>query len=83
MVDNESDIAAFKDFQPDDAPLSPTPVPEAQAPPPSQPPPPTAQPTQPPPPSQPVPSEGRVVASPYAKNLANQQGINLQVCNAS
>ena len=81
-MEEESNIAAYKDFQPpvEDAP--PTPAPEAQAAPSPPTPPPPAQPTPPPPPPPPtqsMPTGGRVIASPFAKNIAAQQGINLQV----
>ena len=84
IVEEESDIAAFKDYQPptEDTPPPSTPAPESQAAPPPPAPPPT-QPTPPPPPSppptQPMPSGERVIASPFAKNIAAQQGVNLQV----
>ncbi|XP_064383263.1 dihydrolipoyllysine-residue acetyltransferase component of pyruvate dehydrogenase complex, mitochondrial-like [Halichondria panicea] len=82
IVENESDVAAFKDFQPlaEDAPPASTPTPEAPAPPPSQPTPSSSQPSQ-----QPLttPTGGRAIASPYAKNLASQQGINLQSVQGS
>ena len=92
MVEDEDSVAAFKDFQPSAAPASSTP--EAAAPPPPAadtkplptPPTPVAPvPTPPPPASTPIapapvlPSGGRIIASPLAKRLAAEQGINLAV----
>lgn len=77
IVENEGDIAAFKDFK-DDAAAAP--APRAPSPPPSAPTP-VAPPSAPqavpsPPPA--APSGGRVYASPMAKRLAEQRNIRLQ-----
>lgn len=87
MVENEEDVAAFKDYQPpaDEATPTPPPPPAQEAA--SQPPPPAATPS-PPPPSTTTPppapaaargTAGRVFASPYARTLAAEQGVDLQV----
>ncbi|KAK3917418.1 Dihydrolipoyllysine-residue acetyltransferase component of pyruvate dehydrogenase complex, mitochondrial [Frankliniella fusca] len=83
IVENESDIAAFKDYKDDGssapakpaapaasaAPAAPTPAPRTAAPPP--PPPPSSAPI-------PAPSAGdRVYASPLAKRLAAEKGLSL------
>ena len=85
IVENESDIAAFKDYVPsesDSAPVKKSPAAPApsSAPPPS----PTAATTSPPPPkaapqlSRPAAAVGgRLFASPLAKKLAGEQGIDL------
>lgn len=92
MVENEEDVAAFKDYQPpaDEAtPTTPsTTPPAAEATPtapsapatqtPSQPPPPPTAPTAPPATAA-RGTAGRVFASPYAKTLAAEQGVDLQV----
>ncbi|XP_003384835.1 PREDICTED: dihydrolipoyllysine-residue acetyltransferase component of pyruvate dehydrogenase complex, mitochondrial-like [Amphimedon queenslandica] len=80
IVEDESDVAAFKDYSPSQ---TSSPAPPMQAPP-------TATPTQttspiqsppsgvkPPPPSASSPV-GRIIASPYAKKLASEKSINLQ-----
>lgn len=80
IVENESDIAAFKDFK-DDSPAKPA---AAAAPPPSAPapPPPVAAPPTPPPAAAPPAAAeaagGRVYVSPMAKRLAEQRNIRLQ-----
>lgn len=87
IVENEGDIAAFKDFKDDGASASPsTPAPAAQAPPP--PPPTAAAPSPPPPAAAPRPTGtqtaseqkygDRVLASPMAKRLAEQQKLRLE-----
>ncbi|CAH1179828.1 unnamed protein product [Phaedon cochleariae] len=77
IVENESDIAAFKDFKDDGpaaappapkAPAAPTPAPAAPAP---------AAPSSSPPVPAPA-TGGRVYASPMAKRLAEQRNIRLQ-----
>ena len=91
IVENEEDIAAFKDYQPPADEATPTPPPppaqEAASQPPPPPPPPAATPS-PPPPSTTTPplapaaargTAGRVFASPYARTLAAEQGVDLQV----
>lgn len=84
IVENESDIAAFKDFV-DDTPAG-APAPAA----PSPPKPATSAPVPPPPkpsvpkasaPSQSVPQQkgSRILASPLAKRLAADKGLDLSV----
>ncbi|XP_064213492.1 dihydrolipoyllysine-residue acetyltransferase component of pyruvate dehydrogenase complex, mitochondrial isoform X2 [Tribolium castaneum] len=76
IVENEADVAAFKDFKDDGAAAAPpkpaaTPAPEAPA----------AAPTPPPVPASPVPppaASDRVYVSPMAKRLAEQRNIRLQ-----
>ncbi|KAF2887497.1 hypothetical protein ILUMI_18676 [Ignelater luminosus] len=83
IVPNESDIAAFKNFQ-DDSPAAPPPAAAAPAPaaPPRAPsPPPTPAHAPPPPAAAPAGAAhagGRVYASPMAKRLAEQHNIRLQ-----
>lgn len=83
IVENESDIAAFKDFK-DDSPASAKPAaaaPAPSAPAPAPPPPVAAPPTPAPAAVAPVAGEaagGRVYASPMAKRLAEQRNIRLQ-----
>lgn len=95
IVYEESDVPAFANFTPTETKASPpsqeAPAPSAPAPPkkdplPTPPPQEKAAPPKPaPPPSAPTPSarptspEGRVIASPLAKRLAAEQGLNLQV----
>ncbi|CAG9773862.1 unnamed protein product [Ceutorhynchus assimilis] len=78
IVENEADVAAFKDFKDDASPVkaaAPTVVaPSPQAPTPVAPPPVAA----PPAVEQGVASSGRVYASPMAKRLAEQRNIRLQ-----
>ena len=94
MVDDEGDIEAFKDYQPPAGttptpaaqPKSDTPAPEASAPPPPSP---AAVPIPPAPAAVPIPPApaappiggmaGRILASPYAKNVASAQGVDLTV----
>lgn len=91
IVSKEADVAAFKDYvpKPEDDQLvggapKPAPPPAAAAPPPPPPPPQAAAPPPPPPPppaaAPPPPQVGgeRVFASPLAKNLAAQQGVDLK-----
>ncbi|KAL7040864.1 hypothetical protein ACKWTF_000542 [Chironomus riparius] len=83
IVNNESDIAAFKDFKDDAVSAAPTPKP-AQA---AAPPPPPTPVAAPPPPQQPVQATqqtaveqrygDRVFASPMAKRLAEKQQLRL------
>lgn len=81
IVENEGDVAAFKDFK-DDAAAAPPPAAKAPSPPPQAAPTPVSPPS--PPPVAPsaaaaIPSEGaRVYASPMAKRLAEQRNIRLQ-----
>lgn len=78
IVENESDVAAFKDFKDDGAgapkaaPVSAEPQPAIQATPPPVPT--SAAPPVPPPPA----DASRVYASPMAKKLAEQRNIRLQ-----
>lgn len=84
IVENESDVAAFKDFV-DDTPAgappsaAPSPKPSTAAPalpPPSAPIPPKASaPTK----TVPIPVGSRILASPLAKRLANEKGLDLGV----
>lgn len=86
IVENESDIAAFKDFKDDGAAAAP---PKAAAPAQPQPakpstPPPPVPPSAAPPVVQPASDSSRVYASPMAKRLAEQRNIRLQgrgTCN--
>lgn len=86
IVADEGSIAAFKDFKDDVAPppVSPTPTPPTPAPP-SIAPTPTAPPIAPPSivPSPTVPSvplpETRILISPWAKKLATEKGLSLEV----
>lgn len=82
IVDNESDVAAFKDFIDD------TPAPVTAAPPPPPPPKPAASaPTPTPsvstapttPKSAPIQVGSRILASPLAKRLAAEKGLDLSV----
>ena len=89
IVENEEDVAAFKDYQPPADEATPTalsaPAAEAapsQPPPPSPPPQATPTPSTPPPPAAARGAAGRIFASPFAKTLAAEQSINLQVCDA-
>jgi len=84
IVSNEEDIAAFKDFKPtDDAPAPATSAPETPAA--------AAAPTPAPSAAAPVPAaapasaapSGIVFASPYAKKLAKEKGVDLQAVAAS
>lgn len=81
IVQDESNVAAFKDFKDDtvDMPLTPAPVPTPM---------PTAAPVAPAVPAAPVttkipsiapPSGERIYASPLARRLAAERGISLQV----
>ncbi|CAB3396981.1 unnamed protein product [Caenorhabditis bovis] len=92
IVENESDVAAFKDFK-DDASVAPPAAP-AEPKPATPPPPPAAAPAapaqlqyQPPavPKSAPIPppSSGRVPASPFAKKIAAEQGIDISTVAGS
>lgn len=82
IVENEGDVAAFKDFKPDEtaaapaaapaAPAPAAPAPAAPAPAAAAPPPP---PVAPPPPA--APAGGRVYASPLARKIAADKGIQL------
>lgn len=83
IVENESDVAAFKDFKDDGPPApaasKPVPPPSAAPPPPPTPPPP-ATPASAPAMSATIPtSSARVYASPLAKKLAAEKGLSLQV----
>lgn len=93
IVENEEDVAAFKDYQPTAAddqlpggdasePAAPPPPPPPKPSPAAVAPPPTPAPSKaaPPPPSTSVsmpPSGGKVGASPFAKTLAAEKGIDL------
>ena len=87
IVENESDIAAFADFTAEAAaptPSAPPPPPPAAAAPPTPTPSPVPRPASVATPAQPVlpqatPAEGRVFASPLARNLAAEKGIDLRV----
>lgn len=80
IVENEADVAAFKDFKDDAAAAAPpkpaAPKPEAAAPPTAAPP--SAPVTPPPVPPPPADASSRVYASPMAKRLAEQRNIRLQ-----
>lgn len=85
IVENESDIAAFKDFVDDSpagatsAPSPPPPKPATSAP---LPPPPKPSVPKAPAPSQsaaPIQTGSRILASPLAKRLAAEKGLDLKV----
>uniref|UniRef100_A0A8D8X203 Acetyltransferase component of pyruvate dehydrogenase complex n=2 Tax=Cacopsylla melanoneura TaxID=428564 RepID=A0A8D8X203_9HEMI len=82
IVENESDVAAFKDFK-DDAPVGapasapPPPPPKAAAAPPPAPPKPASSPAPGPTVSQKSAGGARVYASPLAKRLAAEKGLDL------
>lgn len=82
IVENESDVAAFKDYKDDSQPAQttskPAPAPAAAAPAAAPPPPPP--PAFTPSPVTPAVSGGsRVYASPLAKRLAAEKGLSLEV----
>lgn len=85
IAENESDVPSFKDYvdtpttTPSPAAPSPKPLPSqpSQAPPTQSPPTPPVVTPHPPLSTGPV---GRIIASPYAKKLALEKNINLQVC---
>lgn len=94
IVSSEEDVAAFKDFVDDlpaAAPPAPpkvesAPKPAAVSPPPSAPPVPPLQPAMPPPPTgaPQIPGaatapSGKILASPFAKTLAAERGVDLAV----
>ncbi|XP_066268800.1 dihydrolipoyllysine-residue acetyltransferase component of pyruvate dehydrogenase complex, mitochondrial-like [Branchiostoma lanceolatum] len=96
IVENEEDIAKFKDWsppadtEPAEKPLPkpvsepPPPPPPAAAPPPPPPPPPMAAMPPPPTPAAPPPAPGaRVFASPLAKKLAADKGIDLSMVSGT
>ncbi|CAG4956729.1 unnamed protein product [Parnassius apollo] len=87
IVENQADVAAFKDFKDDStgAPAKPAPPKAAEAPPPAapaaapaaRPPSPAAAPTAPAAPAPPTPDTGRTYASPMARRLAEIRNIRL------
>lgn len=83
IVENEADVAAFKDYVDDSpdtpAPAAPTPKPSSPVPPPPSKPisTPTSSPT--PVKSTPIPVGSRILASPLAKKLAVEKGLDLTV----
>lgn len=94
IVENEEDVTAFKDYQPTAAddqlpnsdasePAAPPPPPPPKPSPAAVAPPPTPAPSKAaPPPAASVsvpPSGGKAIASPYAKKLAADKGIDLSV----
>nr|CAH7726886.1 unnamed protein product [Callosobruchus chinensis] len=90
IVENEADVAAFKDFKDDSAaaPAAAAPKPAAPAPAAPAPAAPVTPPPVPPPAAAPAPPEpaaagGRVYASPMAKRLAEQRNIRLQAAGAA
>lgn len=87
IVTNEADIAAFKDFEDTGAPVKPSaPKPAAAAPAPSPPassPPPVSSPPQMTSAPSPTPSDSRVFASPLAKTLAREKGLDLSTIQGS
>ncbi|VEN34648.1 unnamed protein product, partial [Callosobruchus maculatus] len=93
IVENEADVAAFKDFKDDSAAAAPAAAaPKPAAPAPAATAPVAPSPPVPPPAAAPAPPEpaaapgGRVYASPMAKRLAEQRNIRLQgnqACRAS
>lgn len=92
-MQEESDIAAFKDFVPteaDDSPpatstpkaeATPPPAPQAPPPPPPKPATPAPAPVQIPPTPAPAvtPAGGRILSTPYARTLAAEKGVDLSV----
>nr|CAI5822280.1 unnamed protein product [Callosobruchus analis] len=88
IVENEADVAAFKDFKDDSAAPAAAPKPAAPAPTAPAPAAPVTPPPVPPPAAAPAPPEptatgGRVYASPMAKRLAEQRNIRLQAGKGS
>nr|CAI5822282.1 unnamed protein product [Callosobruchus analis] len=88
IVENEADVAAFKDFKDDSAAPAAAPKPAAPAPTAPAPAAPVTPPPVPPPAAAPAPPEptatgGRVYASPMAKRLAEQRNIRLQAAGAA
>lgn len=84
IVESESDIAAFKEFKDDGATVAPPSAPASAPPTSSQPPPVTSAPSPASTSSPPIslgsmPSGERVYASPLAKRIAAEKGLNLQV----
>lgn len=77
MTYEEGDIAAFKDYQPPEDVSAPPPPPPASPAPSSAPP--TPFPPAPPPPMVSRGAAGRVFASPFAKTIAAEQGVDLSV----
>ena len=80
IVKSKDDVKAFENYQPSDA--APAAAPSAPAPAPPQPVPAAAA----PPPAAPAPAaqpagDGRVMASPFAKKIAAEKGIDLRVCD--
>ncbi|VDM53158.1 unnamed protein product [Angiostrongylus costaricensis] len=71
IVENESDVAAFKDFK-DDGSGAPAPAPSA-----------ATSPLPPPSPSSAAAPGGRVSATPYAKKLASEQGLDLNAVSGT
>lgn len=83
IVENESDVAAFKDFVDNapagaPAPAAPSPKPSTSAPAPP-PPAPVAPKASAPTKSVPIPIGSRILASPLAKRLAAEKGLDLSV----
>ena len=81
IVKSKDDVKAFESYQPSDAAAAPAPAAAspAAAPPPAAaaPPPPSAAPAVAAPPA----GDGRIIASPLAKKLAAEKGIDLRVCS--
>ncbi|PAV85439.1 hypothetical protein WR25_07880 isoform A [Diploscapter pachys] len=79
IVENESDIAAFKEFKDDGAAAAPSPA-KKPAPPTTPSPPQAAAPSPTPVPTQATPAtsaSGRVSATPFAKKIAQEKGLDL------
>ncbi|XP_050435778.1 dihydrolipoyllysine-residue acetyltransferase component of pyruvate dehydrogenase complex, mitochondrial-like [Adelges cooleyi] len=82
IVENEADVAAFKDFvddTPADAPppATPAPTPSFSAPPPPPKPASASKPSPAPPKATPIPTGSRIFASPLALRLAAEKGLDL------
>ncbi|VDO78101.1 unnamed protein product [Heligmosomoides polygyrus] len=94
IVENQADVAAFKDFKGDDAAAAaapaaakepapaPAPAPQAAAPPPPPPPAPAAAPPPPAAPAAPRPGT-HVSATPFAKKIATERGVDLSAVAGS
>lgn len=79
IVQDESSVAAFKDFKDDTVAAPPPAAPPSPAAPPAPTPTPPPAPTVTKAPSIPPPSGERIYASPLAKRLATEKGLSLQV----
>jgi len=76
IVKSKDDVKAFENYQPSDTAAAAAPPAAAAA----APPPPPAAAAPAPPAAAPAAGDGRVLASPFAKKLAAEKGIDLRVC---